>query len=424
MLQTLTSQTAALLLLTAKRNVMARRALGVCTADQIDPACRHSTCEDCGGPEHRGVVCPAVRRALARHPESAIHAAADKHLRPLFLAVRAAFNLGRKALGNPPKPEVAKTAVHNALLKVLPTVILATMKSGGEAAVKTLRTAGDFEGHEFHGNQWTSREGGVVYHGTHSGALDSILSEGLKPSGSKGASVGDGHAKVNLARDIGDAHQFAVYASQANPGTVPVVLRIQLPKTSKASLARNNRRTVVHAGVVAKEHIVLYEKLDASLNKWRGAKKPSTPLHMRFDVSNPKAVKWAKKHAAELAVELSDTTEKDVRKAITKAVAGGGIRDAYDEIADAVGDAARAELIARTEIMTAANQGQRTAWSDAVDEGLLSSNSRVAWIATDGACAEICEPMDGQTRDLDGGYDGQEPPPAHPNCRCTEGIVG
>lgn len=73
--------------------------------------------------------------------------------------------------------------------------------------------------------------------------------------------------------------------------------------------------------------------------------------------------------------------------------------------------------------MAAANEGQRQAWDQAVDDGLLTGDERREWIATEDACPE-CEALDGALADLDGEYpdEGGGGPPLHPNCRCTEGI--
>ncbi len=98
-----------------------------------------------------------------------------------------------------------------------------------------------------------------------------------------------------------------------------------------------------------------------------------------------------------------------------------------DDIAAAMGDDARAEMIARTETMRASNEGQQEAWDQAVTAGLLTGNEQQEWItADDEATCPICDPMDGVTVGLDEMFevDGDEidGPPAHPNCRCTLGL--
>lgn len=148
------------------------------------------------------------------------------------------------------------------------------------------------------------------------------------------------------------------------------------------------------------------------------------PFSIRFDKSSQEAIDWADKHAGELIDDLSETTISDIQDAIAGALEGDGIRAAYDDILAAVGDSDRAELIARTEVMTAANEGQRDAWDSAVEAGLLPDDSVVEWIATSDCCDD-CADLDGETRPIDSEYDDPDAangPPLHPNCRCTEGI--
>lgn len=143
---------------------------------------------------------------------------------------------------------------------------------------------------------------------------------------------------------------------------------------------------------------------------------------LKFDAANPDAAAWAKAHAAELAQGLSDTTRDAIKAAVANQELTG--EDATDVIAAAVGDDARAELIARTESMSAANEGQRQGWDQAVEDGLLRADSKRVWIAAEDPCPE-CEDLDGEETGLDEDYpnDGGDGPLLHPNCRCTEGIA-
>lgn len=147
------------------------------------------------------------------------------------------------------------------------------------------------------------------------------------------------------------------------------------------------------------------------------------PFSISFNVTDKQAAKWAKKHAAKLAKDLTSTSEKAIRDAVSQVFKGGkSFKEAHAEILKAVGDEARADMIARTEIMAAVSEGQREAWAQAVDMGLLSGKERRVWITVAGACPE-CEALEGTTAKLGGTYkNGAEGPPLHPNCRCTEGI--
>jgi hypothetical protein len=142
------------------------------------------------------------------------------------------------------------------------------------------------------------------------------------------------------------------------------------------------------------------------------------PVKLAFNVSNPKVVAWARAHAAELAKGISETTEQDIRDAVARGMEEGDLGKVYDDVLEAVGSEARADMIARTESMRASNEGQRQSWDQAVEKGLLSGDERREWIATnDSTVCDDCDALDGETADLDGEYpgDGGDGPPLHPN---------
>lgn len=149
-----------------------------------------------------------------------------------------------------------------------------------------------------------------------------------------------------------------------------------------------------------------------------------------FDVTNPKAQEWIRDHAAETVSGVSRTTRQAIRDLVDAAFEEQfDVEDLADEISATVGiDPARAETIARTETIRASNQGQQLAWDQAVEEGLLTGDEKQTWIVTpDDRLCPICEPLDGQTVALGAQFavDGDfiDSPPAHPNCRCTVGLV-
>lgn len=104
------------------------------------------------------------------------------------------------------------------------------------------------------------------------------------------------------------------------------------------------------------------------------------------------------------------------------------ILKATEAYADALLDL-RAETIARTETLAASNEGQHELWDQAVEEDLLPRDVRRVWIATpDERECPICESLDGQAVGLGESFvddDGEQydDPPAHPNCRCAQGIA-
>ena len=176
-------------------------------------------------------------------------------------------------------------------------------------------------------------------------------------------------------------------------------------------------RSIVAAGGDA-----AFDKLEPRMaEEFRAAAKRKKLTKIAFDISNPDAVEWAEKHALELADGLSATSRKQIVEAVSTALESGDLGKAFGKILDAVGDPIRADMIARTEIMSAANAGQRLAWSQAYDEGLLTGKEKRRWLATYGAC-ERCQALNGKSASLTGAYGGEIGfgPPLHPSCRCTE----
>lgn len=146
----------------------------------------------------------------------------------------------------------------------------------------------------------------------------------------------------------------------------------------------------------------------------------------KFDVTHPAAKSWVTQHAAETLDDLSATTREGIKDLVEGAFDGDfDVRDLADDIDDLIGDDDRADVIARTETMRASNEGQAQAWSQAVDTGLLTGTEQQEWITTpDDRLCPICAPLDGVKVALSENFAPDlEAPPAHPNCRCTTGLV-
>lgn len=189
---------------------------------------------------------------------------------------------------------------------------------------------------------------------------------------------------------------------------------------------------------------------------------------MQFDAQSPRTIAWARTRAAQLVTEISTVTRDAIRALLSTAFVEGlaprrlatfirsavGLRtdqirtlQRYIETLPATLTEAqrlsrigrrtskllrqRAVLIARTEVITAANTGQRELWLQARDGGLLPTEQKRVWITTPDSRNDncpICPPMDGQIRGLEeqfvtgegGLVDG---PTAHPNCRCGVGLA-
>jgi hypothetical protein len=83
----------------------------------------------------------------------------------------------------------------------------------------------------------------------------------------------------------------------------------------------------------------------------------------------------------------------------------------------------RAENIARTEAMTAANEGKYASWNQQVANGWASPDSVKEWIEGRDPCEE-CAPLVGEIVPWDQPFsNGQMMPPKHPSCRCTARIL-
>jgi len=189
-----------------------------------------------------------------------------------------------------------------------------------------------------------------------------------------------------------------------------------------------------------------------------------------FDLINPLAVQWAETVGAARITEVGNETILAIRELVTQAASGQ--MDAYKlarvikndnlvglhsrqlnavenfrltleadgTLTDAVIDRRvaryadaqlrfRAQMIARTETMNASSSGQRGLWDSAVQQGQLNPNAVVrSWIvASDERLCDICEALGETTAPIGGQYAAAgvrlPGPPAHPNCRCSEGIV-
>lgn len=187
----------------------------------------------------------------------------------------------------------------------------------------------------------------------------------------------------------------------------------------------------------------------------------SATVGYTFDLVNPEAVLWAQLRAATFVTGVSDETRRAIRALIARALSDGiAPRDVAKQIRPLIGlterDALavgnlqtrlieegrsaraierlvtryanrllrlRAETIARTEIMAAANSGQVALWDNSVRDGLLIAGEwDKAWLtAHDERTCPRCGPLDGvRTAFPNGTFPGADGrPPLHPRCRCA-----
>lgn len=185
-----------------------------------------------------------------------------------------------------------------------------------------------------------------------------------------------------------------------------------------------------------------------------------------FTIANPRVGEWIREQSAARVVQISADTRAGIMRSLTNAAESGwsatrtanlikpqiGLHDAW---ADAVSNRAkewaeagktqesidrevvrysnqlrqaRALNIARTESTKANSAGQREAWAQAVDDGLMDQATATrVWIMSPGACP-ACQALDGQEVGLDEpfvGDDGEQYDDAgdpHPSCRCAVSV--
>lgn len=181
---------------------------------------------------------------------------------------------------------------------------------------------------------------------------------------------------------------------------------------------------------------------------------PPPAPELQFDARNPYAVREAIEKAAALIAEVDEETRQAIRELIADAInrqespakiakrvrqmiglttrqqaailklvdQGEPESVVWREIRKAL--RYRAELIAHTETMRAANQGQQALWESARSVNLLGSEVRREYVATSDShvCPE-CEALDGRTYGLHeqiwSKFGLTDTPPIHPACRCV-----
>jgi hypothetical protein len=142
-----------------------------------------------------------------------------------------------------------------------------------------------------------------------------------------------------------------------------------------------------------------------------------------FGQVNTRAVVYAKDRAAALITELDDATRNDIRDTIAAGLEDGlsfgQLSDKLSEMYSFSED--RAELIARTEIASAANHGVLAGMQELKDQG---AKIKKAWNPDAQACDACLELGDLGFIDLDAEFetedgDTADAPPLHPRCRCN-----
>ena len=136
-----------------------------------------------------------------------------------------------------------------------------------------------------------------------------------------------------------------------------------------------------------------------------------------FDVLNPEVIKFIKKRAGLLIKSIGDTTLEKLKKTLADGVgAGESIPKLADRISGVFTEAKgyRSTLIARSETITASNQGNLEAYKQS---GVVKQKM---WLTSrDDRVRDEHVVMDGETVDIDKPFSNGSMVPDDPNERCT-----
>lgn len=135
---------------------------------------------------------------------------------------------------------------------------------------------------------------------------------------------------------------------------------------------------------------------------------------------NTRAVEWARRFAALLAADITETTRAFVGEAIAQWMESGERLEVLIEVLEPMFGRVRAEMIGVTETTRSWAEGNLATWRES---GVVKGKR---WeTANDELVCPICEPLNGMVVGLDeNGFTTEEggmgltAPPAHVRCRC------
>lgn len=283
-----------------------------------------------------------------------------------------------------------------------------------------------------------------------------------------------GRAPLSEARKVAD--KLEPQARKAVADSLKAMRRLFDPKWFARAYGKRDTQGMLDAFAVAQLGDTLKPTIETVVDAYRrcataeasvlqhavAKDRGTATIAWGFDLTNPKAAAWGYQWSAELIQGLGDAGKLAIKDAIgrvmsadlskhdatlliqsiiglndrqaqavenwrSELLASGKTSDSIEAALDDYADALlveRATMIARTEIMTAASAGQREAWDQAADKGLLdpTATSRM-WIVTDDdRLCDDCEPLDGEAVGLNDEFEDGDPP-LHPGCRCTMGLT-
>jgi len=167
-----------------------------------------------------------------------------------------------------------------------------------------------------------------------------------------------------------------------------------------------------------------------------GAEGTRSVVGTSFGLTNDEAVKFASEHTSALAGEIAENSVETVREVITDGIKNGRpVKETRKLLEERFADwgADRAEMVARTETLRAANMGSL----EVLKKGGVDYKQFIAAPDACGTCLAIHEQvyrlkdtflakgdsLNTATETFKNGYMSMPAPPIHPRCRCTIGGV-
>jgi len=168
-----------------------------------------------------------------------------------------------------------------------------------------------------------------------------------------------------------------------------------------------------------------------------GAEGTRSVLGTSFGLTNDEAVSFASKHTSKLAGQIADSSVDIVRDTITEGIkVGRPVKETRQLLEDRFADwsSARAETVARTETLRAANMGSL----EVLKKGGVEYKQFIVAPDACSKCLALADQVNavnetymgvGDSVTLDGGttfkntYSNMPAPPIHPRCRCTIGGI-
>ena len=138
-------------------------------------------------------------------------------------------------------------------------------------------------------------------------------------------------------------------------------------------------------------------------------------IGMAFDwtLAHTEASKWASQYSFDLVKGINSTTQAQLQTAVDEWFRNPDSLAALRKQLTPTFGPKRSQLIAQTETTRAAFEGSKQGYQES---GVIAE---IEWVTVnDELVCTTCGPLDEKRAPLDGTFEGDYLPPAHPNCRC------